>query len=488
MSTLETPARDPRRRVAVVGSGVAGLTAAYVLGRGGNGAAGAHVTLFEADDRLGGHADTHEVDGLAIDTGFIVHNERTYPVLLRLFAELGRRDAGVGDVDVHLRRRHGAGVGGRAGPPRGLPDARPPHRPALPADARGDPPLPPQGQGPARRRCRLVDRAGRDHAARVPARGRLHGVLHPPLHGARGRGRVVVRPGRRARLPRALPVHLPRAPRHARRLRLTCLAHRHRRVPRVRAPPGRAPRRRPHRHQGHLRPRDGPRRRGDRRERRGHDVRRRRRRHPPRPDPGPARRAHADAARGPRRDAVLPQHRAAPHRHLAAAADPQHVGVVELPTPRDGHARAGDGHLRPHPAPTPRHRHPLPGHPGRRAPRRPGRRDRPDGVRAPALQPRLGRRAGPPPRDRHRPDRLRGRLPRLGLPRGRRALRPPGRRAPGCVGRTRDRTRSGAPPRRGWAGTRERRGAKRWMAQRVAGRSDGPGGPPRPTGRPSSTR
>ncbi|KQZ75983.1 dehydrogenase [Nocardioides sp. Root151] len=71
------------RRVAVVGSGVAGLTAGYAISRT------AHVTLFEADDRLGGHADTHEVDGLAIDTGFIVHNERTYPTLLRLFAELG---------------------------------------------------------------------------------------------------------------------------------------------------------------------------------------------------------------------------------------------------------------------------------------------------------------------------------------------------------------------------------------------------------------
>jgi len=79
------------QRVAVVGSGVAGLTAAYVASRT------AHVTLFEADDRLGGHADTHLVAEqgpggereLAIDTGFIVHNPRTYPVLLRLFAELG---------------------------------------------------------------------------------------------------------------------------------------------------------------------------------------------------------------------------------------------------------------------------------------------------------------------------------------------------------------------------------------------------------------
>ena len=76
------------RRVAVIGSGVAGLTAAYVLNRRD------HVTVFEADARLGGHAHTHDVpqsDGtvLGIDTGFIVHNERTYPTLLRLFRELG---------------------------------------------------------------------------------------------------------------------------------------------------------------------------------------------------------------------------------------------------------------------------------------------------------------------------------------------------------------------------------------------------------------
>jgi predicted NAD/FAD-binding protein/DUF1365 family protein len=77
------------RRLAVVGSGVAGLTAAYVASRS------AEVTLYEADDRLGGHADTHRVPDaatgstLAIDTGFIVHNRSTYPVLLRLFAELG---------------------------------------------------------------------------------------------------------------------------------------------------------------------------------------------------------------------------------------------------------------------------------------------------------------------------------------------------------------------------------------------------------------
>jgi predicted NAD/FAD-binding protein len=76
------------RRVAVIGSGVAGLTAAYVLNRQDR------VTLFEADSRLGGHAHTHDVPQvggptLGVDTGFIVHNERTYPTLLSLFAELG---------------------------------------------------------------------------------------------------------------------------------------------------------------------------------------------------------------------------------------------------------------------------------------------------------------------------------------------------------------------------------------------------------------
>ncbi|WP_017587109.1 NAD(P)/FAD-dependent oxidoreductase [Nocardiopsis ganjiahuensis] len=76
-----------RRRVAVIGSGVAGLTAAHVLHRHDD------VTLFEADDRPGGHAHTHRVSGpdgsdLGVDSGFIVHNRRTYPHLLRLFDEL----------------------------------------------------------------------------------------------------------------------------------------------------------------------------------------------------------------------------------------------------------------------------------------------------------------------------------------------------------------------------------------------------------------
>ncbi|MDQ2875373.1 MAG: FAD-dependent oxidoreductase [Actinomycetota bacterium] len=77
-----------RRRIAIVGGGVAGLTAAYLLSHS------ADVTVFEAEPRLGGHAHTHRVTGpdgtgLWVDSGFIVHNRKTYPLLTRLFTELG---------------------------------------------------------------------------------------------------------------------------------------------------------------------------------------------------------------------------------------------------------------------------------------------------------------------------------------------------------------------------------------------------------------
>ncbi|MDT5311458.1 MAG: uncharacterized protein QOE74_478 [Mycobacterium sp.] len=75
------------RSIAVVGSGVAGLVAAHVL------SARNRVTLIEADGRLGGHAHTHLIDRgdgevVAVDTAFLVHNDRTYPTLCRLFSEL----------------------------------------------------------------------------------------------------------------------------------------------------------------------------------------------------------------------------------------------------------------------------------------------------------------------------------------------------------------------------------------------------------------
>ena len=154
------------------------------------------------------------------------------------------------------------------------------------------------------------------------------------------------------------------------------------------------------------------------------DVRRGRGRHPPRPGAGHARRA--DRRPSARCSARCRTRANTALLHTDTSLLPRAArrpGVVELPAPAPRPRGAGHGHLRPDPAAAARHRHPLPRHARRRGPRRPGDRDRPDGVRAPALQPRLGRRPAPAARDRHRPDRLRRRLPRLGLPRGRRALR-----------------------------------------------------------------
>lgn len=72
----------PGLRIAVIGAGISGLSAAWLLSRHHD------VALFEAEHRLGGHSNTVEVDGVAVDTGFIVYNEATYPNLTALFATL----------------------------------------------------------------------------------------------------------------------------------------------------------------------------------------------------------------------------------------------------------------------------------------------------------------------------------------------------------------------------------------------------------------
>ena len=74
-------------KIAVIGTGIAGNVAAYHLAQEHD------VTVFEADNRIGGHTNTvnveHEGQGYAIDTGFIVFNERTYPNFISLLDELG---------------------------------------------------------------------------------------------------------------------------------------------------------------------------------------------------------------------------------------------------------------------------------------------------------------------------------------------------------------------------------------------------------------
>ena len=75
------------KHVAVVGAGISGLAAAYLISQRHR------VTLYERADRLGGHTHTISVDDpsgpVALDTGFLVHNDRTYPNLIRLFGEIG---------------------------------------------------------------------------------------------------------------------------------------------------------------------------------------------------------------------------------------------------------------------------------------------------------------------------------------------------------------------------------------------------------------
>jgi predicted NAD/FAD-binding protein len=76
-----------RRDIAVIGTGIAGMSCAWLLHK-------AHdVTVYEAADRIGGHAHTIEVSEghgrFPVDTGFIVYNEATYPNLTALFAHLG---------------------------------------------------------------------------------------------------------------------------------------------------------------------------------------------------------------------------------------------------------------------------------------------------------------------------------------------------------------------------------------------------------------
>ena len=185
------------RRIAVIGSGVSGMTAGYVLSRTDD------VTLFEADSRLGGHADTHLVvppagPPIGVDTGFIVYNERTYPLLTPAVRRTGGGHSDLGDEHVGPLRRLRPAVRGPARP--GRPDPRAPPGPrTLPADARRGTAVPPRRAPPAGRGGgRNTQRRRGPDARRVPRRGRLWPLLHGPLRPAAGRRGVVVPAGSRA--------------------------------------------------------------------------------------------------------------------------------------------------------------------------------------------------------------------------------------------------------------------------------------------------
>ncbi len=88
--------RNQRPKTAVIGTGIAGLTAAHLLDRE------RELVVFEADSRIGGHTNTIRVQDpsgpIWVDTGFIVHNDRNYPQFTRLLEELGvvTRDSQMG--------------------------------------------------------------------------------------------------------------------------------------------------------------------------------------------------------------------------------------------------------------------------------------------------------------------------------------------------------------------------------------------------------
>ena len=71
------------KKIAIVGSGISAMTCAHYLKNRYD------ITIFDKNDYLGGHTHTHRMDGFTLDSGFIVFNLKTYPNILKMFAELG---------------------------------------------------------------------------------------------------------------------------------------------------------------------------------------------------------------------------------------------------------------------------------------------------------------------------------------------------------------------------------------------------------------
>ena len=75
------------KKIAVIGSGISGISASYYLKK-----LNYDVSIYESNKYFGGHTNTHEIEinGIKspVDTGFLVHNDKTYPNLIDFFSEL----------------------------------------------------------------------------------------------------------------------------------------------------------------------------------------------------------------------------------------------------------------------------------------------------------------------------------------------------------------------------------------------------------------
>ena len=282
---------------------------------------------------------------LALDSGFLVHNTRTYPHLIRLFAELG---VATRDTEMTMSVRcEGCGLeyAGSRGPLGLFPAVSSVARPELPGCPGHGPGFLPGRTPPAplsRRRTAL--------AGRVPAPGRVPALFRQPLRHPAGGRHLVMPAGGRAGLPGPVPVRVPRPPRDAADRPLSRMAHRHRRFADLRRPDRQAAHDRRGRGAGAGHPAGA--RRGRSRRRRGYpSLRPRRGRHAPRRGAAPARFPHRRRTGRSRRLPVHLQRGCAAHRRRSADPGPGGPGIVELPAARlRGHGRERARQLPPEPA------------------------------------------------------------------------------------------------------------------------------------------